>query len=42
LPAGFDAVDVGGPDESWRYQTGTPTYGSDVDAAGLARQLNEA
>lgn len=39
---GFDAVDIGGLDESWRYQPGTPAYGPDVDAATLARLLNEA
>jgi predicted dinucleotide-binding enzyme len=39
---GFDAVDVGGLDQSWRYQPGTPAYGPDVDAAGLARLLSEA
>jgi predicted dinucleotide-binding enzyme len=39
---GFDTVDVGGLDESWRYQPGTPAFGSDVDAAKLIQLLNEA
>lgn len=39
---GFDAVDVGGLDESWRYQPGTPAYGPDVDAAKLVELLNQA
>jgi len=39
---GFDAVDLGVLEESWRYQPGTPAYGPDVDAAELARLLNEA
>ena len=37
---GFDAVDAGGLDDSWRQQPGTPVYGTDLDAerarAGLA------
>jgi predicted dinucleotide-binding enzyme len=39
---GFDAVDIGGLDESWRYQPGTPAYGPDVDAAQLVELLNQA
>jgi predicted dinucleotide-binding enzyme len=39
---GFDAVDVGGLDDSWRYEPGTPPYGPDVDAAGLVRLLSES
>lgn len=39
---GFDAVDIGGLDESWRYEPGTPAYGPDVDAAKLVQLLNEA
>jgi len=39
---GFDAVDIGGLDESWRQQPGTPAYGPDVDAAKLVGLLNEA
>ena len=39
---GFDAVDTGGLDESWRQQPGTPVYGADLDAAGVRRALAEA
>jgi predicted dinucleotide-binding enzyme len=39
---GFDGVDAGGLDESWRQQPGTPVYGSDLDAAGVKRALAEA
>ena len=39
---GFDAVDTGGPDESWRQQPGTPVYTTDFDAAGVRRALSEA
>ena len=39
---GFDAVDLGGLDESRRYQPGTPAYGPDVDAAKLVELLNQA
>lgn len=39
---GFDAVDAGGLDESWRQQPGTPVYGTDFDAAGVRRALSEA
>jgi len=39
---GFDAVDIGGLDESWRYQPGTPAYGPDVDAAKLVGLLRSA
>ena len=39
---GFDAVDIGGLDESWRYQPGAPAYGPDVDAAQLVELLNQA
>ncbi len=39
---GFDAVDAGGLDESWRQQPGTPVYGTDLDAAGVRRALQEA
>jgi 8-hydroxy-5-deazaflavin:NADPH oxidoreductase len=37
---GFDAVDGGGLDDSWRQEPGTPVYGTDLDkqaaTAGLA------
>lgn len=39
---GFDAVDAGGLDESWRQQPGTPVYAKDFDAAGVKRALSEA
>jgi predicted dinucleotide-binding enzyme len=32
---GFDPVDAGGLDESWRQQPGTPVYASDFDAEGV-------
>jgi predicted dinucleotide-binding enzyme len=39
---GFDGVDAGSLDESWRQQPGTPVYGTDLDADGLRRALAEA
>jgi 8-hydroxy-5-deazaflavin:NADPH oxidoreductase len=39
---GFDGVDAGGLDESWRQQPGTPVYGTDHDAEGVRRALSEA
>jgi hypothetical protein len=39
---GFDGVDAGGLDESWRQQPGTPVYGTDFNAAGLRRGLSRA
>lgn len=39
---GFDAVDAGGLDESWRQQPGTPAYTRDFDAAGVRKALSEA
>ncbi len=39
---GFDAVDAGSLDESWRQQPGTPVYGADLDADGARRALSEA
>ena len=39
---GFDGVDVGGLDESWRQQPGTPVYTADLDAEGVRRALSEA
>ena len=39
---GFDGVDAGGVDESWRQQPDTPVYGTNYDAAGVRRALNEA
>ncbi len=39
---GFDAVDVGGLDESWRQQPDTPVYGTNLDLEGVRRALSEA
>jgi len=39
---GFDGVDAGGLDESWRQQPGTPVYTTDLDADGVRRALSEA
>jgi 8-hydroxy-5-deazaflavin:NADPH oxidoreductase len=39
---GFDGVDAGGLDESWRQQPGTPVYTADLDAEGVRRALLEA
>jgi predicted dinucleotide-binding enzyme len=39
---GFDAVDGGGLDDSWRQQPGSPVYGTDLDADGVRRALAEA
>jgi predicted dinucleotide-binding enzyme len=39
---GFDAVDAGDLDESWRQQPGSPVYASDLDAAGVRQALAAA
>jgi predicted dinucleotide-binding enzyme len=39
---GFDGVDAGTLDESWRQQPATPVYGTDLDAAGVRKALSEA
>ena len=39
---GFDGVDAGGVNESWRQQPDTPVYGTNHDAAGVRRALTEA
>jgi 8-hydroxy-5-deazaflavin:NADPH oxidoreductase len=39
---GFDPVDGGTLAESWRQQPGTPVYGADLDAVGVARALAQA
>jgi predicted dinucleotide-binding enzyme len=39
---GFDGVDAGNLDESWRQQPGTPVYGTDFDSDGVRRALSEA
>ncbi|MCX5416280.1 NADPH-dependent F420 reductase [Streptomyces sp. NBC_00059] len=39
---GFDSVDTGGLDESWRQQPGTPVYGTRGDVDVIATALAEA
>jgi predicted dinucleotide-binding enzyme len=39
---GFDPVDGGGLDDSWRQQPGTPAYCRDLDPAALRRALAKA
>ena len=39
---GFDPVDGGDLDDSWRQQPGTPAYCHDLEAAALRRALAEA
>jgi len=39
---GFDPVDAGGLDESWRQQPGSPVYTGNLDAAGVRRALAAA
>jgi predicted dinucleotide-binding enzyme len=39
---GFDGVDAGGLDDSWRQQPGTPVYGADLNKDGVRRALMEA
>jgi 8-hydroxy-5-deazaflavin:NADPH oxidoreductase len=39
---GFDGVDAGGLDDSWRQQPGTPVYGTDLDADGVKQALSRA
>ena len=39
---GFDPVDAGGLDDSWRQQPGTPVYGADLTADKARRALSEA
>jgi 8-hydroxy-5-deazaflavin:NADPH oxidoreductase len=39
---GFDPVDAGGLDESWKQQPATPVYGTDFDAEGVKRALDAA
>ncbi len=38
---GFDPVDAGTIDESWRQQPGTPVYAADLDAEGVLKALAE-
>ena len=39
---GFDPVDTGGLDDSWKQQPGTPVYAQDFDAEGVRRALSLA
>lgn len=39
---GFDAVDAGSLDQSWRQQPGTPVYTTDLDADGVRQALSQA
>jgi predicted dinucleotide-binding enzyme len=39
---GFDPVDAGGLDDSWRQQPATPVYATDLDAEGVRRALGQA
>ena len=39
---GFDGVDAGGIDDSWRQQPGSPVYGTDLDVEGVRRALAKA
>ncbi|RKS80035.1 hypothetical protein CLV35_0454 [Motilibacter peucedani] len=39
---GFDAIDAGGIDESWRQQPGSPVYTKDFDAEGVRSGLAAA
>lgn len=39
---GFDGVDAGGLDDSWRQQPDTPVYGTDLDAEGVRLALETA
>lgn len=39
---GFDAVDAGGLDESWRQQPSSPVYTRDLNREGVRRGLAEA
>ena len=39
---GFDGVDDGGLDDSWRQQPGTPVYDKNLESAGVRNALAEA
>ena len=39
---GFDGVDAGTIDESWKQQPGTPVYANDFDANGVKKALSQA
>ena len=39
---GFDGVDAGGLDDSWRQQPASPVYGTDFDVEGVKKALAKA
>lgn len=39
---GFDPIDAGTLDDSWRQQPGSPVYTTDLDADGVRRALSQA
>jgi predicted dinucleotide-binding enzyme len=39
---GFDGVDAGDLNESWRQEPGTPVYGADLNADGVLRAIGAA
>ncbi|WP_372088720.1 NAD(P)-binding domain-containing protein [Tistrella mobilis] len=39
---GFDGIDAGRLDQSWRQQPGTPVYAANLDVDGARRALTEA
>ncbi|GGC89974.1 NADPH-dependent F420 reductase [Chelatococcus reniformis] len=39
---GFDGIDAGPLDESWRQQPDAPVYGTNLDANGVRRALSQA
>lgn len=39
---GFEGIDAGSLADSWKQQPGTPVYGTDLDADGVRRALDEA
>jgi len=39
---GFDPIDAGGLDDSWKQQPGTPVYATDLGADGVRKALAEA
>jgi 8-hydroxy-5-deazaflavin:NADPH oxidoreductase len=39
---GFDGVDAGSLDDSWRQQPATPVYGTDLDVEGVRKALTAA
>ncbi|WP_278191867.1 NAD(P)-binding domain-containing protein [Streptomyces sp. TRM75563] len=39
---GFDTVDSGGLDDSWRQQPGTPVYGNQGDVDAIVKAISEA